>query len=46
MKVSFVAGFGPIIREADSAQAFWRDGLGIAFEEAAPATSPTTTWTA
>ena len=36
MKVSFVAGFGPIIREADAAHAFWRDGLGIAFEEAAP----------
>ena len=31
MKVSFVAGFGPIIREADAAHAFWRDGLGIAF---------------
>lgn len=36
MKVSFVAGFGPIIREADAAQGFWRDGLGIGFEEAAP----------
>jgi hypothetical protein len=36
MKVSFVAGFGPIIREADAAHAFWRDGLGIAFEEPAP----------
>jgi hypothetical protein len=36
MKVAFVAGFGPIIREPDAAQAFWRDGLGIAFEEAAP----------
>ena len=29
MKVAFVAGFGPIIREADAAHAFWRDGLGI-----------------
>lgn len=36
MKISFVAGFGPIIREADAAQAFWRDGLGIGFEESAP----------
>ena len=36
MNVSFVAGFGPITREADAAHAFWRDGLGIAFEEAAP----------
>ena len=36
MKISFVAGFGPIIREPDAAQAFWRHGLGIAFEEAAP----------
>ena len=36
MKISLVAGFGPIIREAGAAQAFWRDGLGIAFEEAAP----------
>ena len=36
MKVSFIAGFGPIIRDADAANAFWRDGLGIAFEEPAP----------
>ncbi|HET9416489.1 MAG TPA: VOC family protein [Candidatus Limnocylindria bacterium] len=36
MNVSFVAGFGPITREADAAHAFWHDGLGIAFEEAAP----------
>ena len=36
MKVSFVAGFGPITREADAAHGFWRDGLGIEFEEAAP----------
>jgi catechol 2,3-dioxygenase-like lactoylglutathione lyase family enzyme len=36
VKISFVAGFGPIIRETDGAQAFWRDGLGIRFEEAAP----------
>jgi catechol 2,3-dioxygenase-like lactoylglutathione lyase family enzyme len=36
MRVSFVAGFGPITRDADAAHAFWRDGLGIAFEEPAP----------
>ena len=36
MKVSFVAGFGPIIREVDASRAFWGAGLGIALEEAAP----------
>lgn len=36
MQISFVAGFGPIIRDPDDAHAFWRDGLGIAFEEPAP----------
>lgn len=36
MKVGFAAGFGPIIRDADAAHAFWRDGLGIEFEEPAP----------
>lgn len=36
MRISFIAGFGPIIRETDQAQAFWRDGLGIAFSEPAP----------
>jgi catechol 2,3-dioxygenase-like lactoylglutathione lyase family enzyme len=36
MKISFVAGFGPIIRGAEASHAFWRDGLGIAFEEPAP----------
>jgi catechol 2,3-dioxygenase-like lactoylglutathione lyase family enzyme len=36
MKVSFVAGFGPIVRELDSSRAFWGGGLGIALEEAAP----------
>ncbi len=36
MKVSFVAGFGPIIRDPDAAHAFWRRGLGIEFEEPAP----------
>ncbi len=36
MKIAFIAGFGPIVGEADAAQAFWRDGLGIELEEAAP----------
>jgi catechol 2,3-dioxygenase-like lactoylglutathione lyase family enzyme len=36
MKIAFVAGFGPIVGDADTAQAFWRDGLGIELEEAAP----------
>lgn len=36
MQISFVAGFGPIVREPESAHAFWADGLGIVFEEAAP----------
>jgi catechol 2,3-dioxygenase-like lactoylglutathione lyase family enzyme len=36
MRISFVAGFGPIIRDADQAHAFWRDGLGIGFAEPAP----------
>jgi catechol 2,3-dioxygenase-like lactoylglutathione lyase family enzyme len=36
MKIAFVAGFGPIIRDADPARAFWERGLGIRLEEAAP----------
>lgn len=36
MKIAFVAGFGPIIREADASLGFWRDGLGIGLDEAAP----------
>ena len=36
MKVSFVAGFGPIVRDADASQGFWRDGLGIGLSEIAP----------
>ena len=36
MKISFVAGFGPIVREPESAHAFWRGGLDIVLEEAAP----------
>ena len=36
MKVAFIAGFGPIIRDADAAGAFWGRGLGIEFAEPAP----------
>ncbi|KRD43396.1 glyoxalase [Cellulomonas sp. Root930] len=36
MEISFVAGFGPITRDADAARSFWGDGLGIALEEPAP----------
>jgi len=36
MKVSFVAGFGPIVRDADASQGFWRNGLGIEMKEIAP----------
>ncbi len=36
MKISFVAGFGPIVREVDAAAGFWRRDLGIDMEEAAP----------
>src|SRR5918994_7958290 len=36
MNISFVAGFGPIIRDADEARGFWERGLGITLEEAAP----------
>ena len=36
MKVSFVAGFGPIVRDVDAARKFWGADLGIGLEEAAP----------
>jgi hypothetical protein len=36
MRVAFVAGFGPIVREADASRAFWGAGLAIPLEEAAP----------
>jgi catechol 2,3-dioxygenase-like lactoylglutathione lyase family enzyme len=36
MNVSFVAGFGPIVRDVDSSRAFWGSGLGIELREAAP----------
>lgn len=36
MKVSFVAGFGPIVRDTAVSRGFWGAGLGIGLEEAAP----------
>jgi catechol 2,3-dioxygenase-like lactoylglutathione lyase family enzyme len=33
MKVAFVAGFGPIVRDSAKSRAFWGDGLGIKLEE-------------
>jgi uncharacterized glyoxalase superfamily protein PhnB len=36
MKISFVAGFGPIVADTPSSLAFYRDTFGIGFEEAAP----------
>jgi len=36
MRIAFVAGFGPITREADASLGLWRDGLGIDLEETAP----------
>ena len=35
MKVSFVAGFGPIVPDVDAGRTFWGAGLGIGLEEAA-----------
>jgi catechol 2,3-dioxygenase-like lactoylglutathione lyase family enzyme len=36
MRVSFVAGFGPIVRDVEESRAFWERGLGIGLEEKAP----------
>lgn len=36
MKPSFVAGFGPIVRDVDASKRFWGAGLGIELKEAAP----------
>jgi catechol 2,3-dioxygenase-like lactoylglutathione lyase family enzyme len=36
VKVAFVAGFGPIVRDTDASRAFWGDALGVALEEASP----------
>lgn len=35
MKPSFVAGFGPIVRDGEESRGFWRDA-GFELEEAAP----------
>jgi len=36
MQISFVAGFGPIVRDVESSRSFWGGALGIELEEAAP----------
>lgn len=36
MKPSFVAGFGPIVRDIDSSRSFWGSDLGIDLKEIAP----------
>lgn len=36
MKISFVAGFGPIVRDPEASRRFWADGLGIDFDELSP----------
>ncbi len=36
MKISFVAGFGPIVRDMAQSRAFWERGLGVRLEEPSP----------
>lgn len=36
MNVSFVAGYGPIVRDVNGSRAFWGNGLGVKLEETAP----------
>jgi catechol 2,3-dioxygenase-like lactoylglutathione lyase family enzyme len=36
VNISFVAGFGPIVRDTDASRAFWGSGLGVELKEAAP----------
>jgi catechol 2,3-dioxygenase-like lactoylglutathione lyase family enzyme len=36
MRVSFVTGFGPVVRDVESSRAFWSRGLGIQLERLAP----------
>src|SRR4051794_3905327 len=36
MNVSFMAGFGPIVRDVESSRAFWGGGVGIKLDEDAP----------
>ncbi len=33
IKILFIAGFGPIVRDAGASQALYRETLGIAFEQ-------------
>jgi hypothetical protein len=43
MKIAFVAGFGPIVKDTDASRAFSGEGLGSASRSRLPATGPTTT---
>jgi catechol 2,3-dioxygenase-like lactoylglutathione lyase family enzyme len=36
MRVSFVTGFGPVVRDVESSRAFWGRDLGIALQRLAP----------
>lgn len=36
MKISFVAGFGPIVRDVEASHRFWSEGLGIEMGELSP----------
>lgn len=36
MRVSFVTGFGPVVRDVESSRQFWGLGLGIELERVAP----------
>jgi catechol 2,3-dioxygenase-like lactoylglutathione lyase family enzyme len=36
MKVAFVAGFGPIVRDIKASRRFWGEDLGVELKEAAP----------
>lgn len=36
MRVSFVAGFGPIVRDPQASRTFWGTDLGIGLEELSP----------
>ena len=36
MKISFVAGFGPIVRDVQASHRFWSEGLGIEMSELSP----------
>jgi len=36
VKISFVAGFGPIVRDVDASHRFWSEALGIEMGELSP----------